>query len=81
MAVIPDELTDEQVVLLADIASTGISGAESGEVPAIPIAKPGGIHLEQLVAYPTDLRMTSPMKAMSWQDLDSSWSTTATLCR
>jgi len=32
VAVIPDELTDEQVVLLADIASTGISGAESGEV-------------------------------------------------
>jgi alcohol dehydrogenase len=32
MALIPDELTDEQVVLLADIASTGISGAESGEV-------------------------------------------------
>lgn len=32
MAKIPDELTDEQVVLLADIASTGISGAESGEV-------------------------------------------------
>ncbi|HEX6096278.1 MAG TPA: alcohol dehydrogenase catalytic domain-containing protein [Thermoanaerobaculia bacterium] len=32
MAVIPDELSDEQVVLLADIASTGISGAESGEV-------------------------------------------------
>jgi alcohol dehydrogenase len=32
LAVIPDELTDEQVVLLADIASTGISGAESGGV-------------------------------------------------
>lgn len=32
MALIPDELTDEQVVLLADIASTGISGAESGHV-------------------------------------------------
>jgi len=32
MARIPDDLTDEQVVLLADIASTGISGAESGEV-------------------------------------------------
>src|SRR6185295_9565500 len=32
MAVIPDELADEQVVLLADIASTGISGAESGGV-------------------------------------------------
>jgi threonine dehydrogenase-like Zn-dependent dehydrogenase len=32
MAKVPDELTDEQVVLLADIASTGISGAESGEV-------------------------------------------------
>jgi 2-desacetyl-2-hydroxyethyl bacteriochlorophyllide A dehydrogenase len=32
MAKIPNELTDEQVVLLADIASTGISGAESGEV-------------------------------------------------
>ena len=32
MARIPDELTDEQVVLLADIASTGISGAESGQV-------------------------------------------------
>ncbi|HEX7832815.1 MAG TPA: alcohol dehydrogenase catalytic domain-containing protein [Thermoanaerobaculia bacterium] len=32
LALIPDELTDEQVVLLADIASTGISGAESGEV-------------------------------------------------
>ncbi|HKE61237.1 MAG TPA: alcohol dehydrogenase catalytic domain-containing protein [Nitrospira sp.] len=29
---IPDELSDEQVVLLADIASTGFSGAESGEV-------------------------------------------------
>jgi alcohol dehydrogenase len=29
---IPDELKDEQVVLLADIASTGISGAESGGV-------------------------------------------------
>lgn len=29
---IPPELTDEQVVLLADIASTGISGAESGGV-------------------------------------------------
>ena len=32
MAPIPDELTDEQVVLLADIASTGFSGAESGQV-------------------------------------------------
>src|ERR1044071_9879552 len=32
LAKIPDELSDEQVVLLADIASTGISGAESGEV-------------------------------------------------
>lgn len=32
LAHIPDELTDEQVVLLADIASTGISGAESGRV-------------------------------------------------
>lgn len=29
---IPSELSDEQVVLLADIASTGFSGAESGEV-------------------------------------------------
>jgi alcohol dehydrogenase len=32
MAKIPAELTDEQVVLLADIASTGFSGAESGGV-------------------------------------------------
>lgn len=32
LAKIPDELTDEQVVLLADIASTGFSGAESGRV-------------------------------------------------
>lgn len=32
LAKIPDELTDEQVVLLTDIASTGISGAEAGEV-------------------------------------------------
>jgi alcohol dehydrogenase len=32
LAKIPDGLTDEQVVLLADIASTGISGAESGQV-------------------------------------------------
>jgi threonine dehydrogenase-like Zn-dependent dehydrogenase len=32
LAEIPDELTDEQVVLLADIASTGFSGAESGGV-------------------------------------------------
>jgi len=32
LARIPDELTDEQVVLLADIASTGFGGAESGRV-------------------------------------------------
>jgi alcohol dehydrogenase len=32
LAKIPDDLTDEQVVLLADIASTGIAAAESGEV-------------------------------------------------
>jgi threonine dehydrogenase-like Zn-dependent dehydrogenase len=32
LAKIPDELRDEQVVLLADIASTGFSGAESGAV-------------------------------------------------
>jgi alcohol dehydrogenase len=32
LARIPDEVTDEQVVLLADIASTGIGGAESGGV-------------------------------------------------
>jgi len=32
LAKIPDALTDEQVVLLADIASTGIGGAESGNI-------------------------------------------------
>ena len=32
LAKIPDGLTDEQVVLLADIASTGFSGAESGQI-------------------------------------------------
>ncbi len=32
LAKIPDELTDEQVVLLADIASTGFGGAESGSI-------------------------------------------------
>jgi alcohol dehydrogenase len=32
LAKIPDDVTDDQVVLLADIASTGISGAESGGV-------------------------------------------------
>ena len=32
LAKIPDELTDEQVVLLTDIASTGFSGAESAQV-------------------------------------------------
>ena len=32
MAKIPDELRDEQVVLLADIASTGISAAESADL-------------------------------------------------
>jgi alcohol dehydrogenase len=32
LALIPDALTDEQVLLLPDIASTGISGAESGNV-------------------------------------------------
>ena len=32
LAKIPVSLTDEQVVLLADIASTGFSGAESGKV-------------------------------------------------
>jgi alcohol dehydrogenase len=32
LAKIPDDVTDEQVVLLADIASTGFAGAESGGV-------------------------------------------------
>ena len=32
LAKIPDGLTDEQVVLLADIASTGFSGAESAKI-------------------------------------------------
>ncbi len=32
LAKIPDELSDEQVILLSDIASTGFSGAESGGV-------------------------------------------------
>jgi len=32
LAKIPDELADEQVVLLADIASTGFSGAESAQI-------------------------------------------------
>lgn len=32
LAIIPDDLSDEQVVLLADIASTGFSGAESGKI-------------------------------------------------
>lgn len=32
LAKIPDDLSDEQVVLLADIASTGISAAESGDI-------------------------------------------------
>ncbi len=32
LATIPAELRDEQVVLLADIASTGFSGAESGHI-------------------------------------------------
>jgi threonine dehydrogenase-like Zn-dependent dehydrogenase len=32
LAKIPDELTDEQMILLADIASTGFSGAESANI-------------------------------------------------
>ena len=32
LALVPDTLTDEQVLMLPDIASTGISGAESGNV-------------------------------------------------
>jgi threonine dehydrogenase-like Zn-dependent dehydrogenase len=32
LAKIPDELKDEQVVLLADIASTGFGGAEAGRI-------------------------------------------------
>src|SRR4249919_875604 len=32
LAKIPDDLTDEQVVLLADIASTGFSGAEAARI-------------------------------------------------
>jgi threonine dehydrogenase-like Zn-dependent dehydrogenase len=33
LAPIPDDMTDEECVLLADIASTGISAAESAEIP------------------------------------------------
>ncbi len=32
LALVPDGLTDQQVLMLPDIASTGISGAESGQV-------------------------------------------------
>ena len=32
LAVIPDELTDDEVVLCPDIFSTGLSGAESGQI-------------------------------------------------
>ena len=32
LAKVPDELTDEQVVLLADIASTGFGGAEAAQI-------------------------------------------------
>ena len=32
LAKIPDDLTDEQVALLSDIASTGFSGAESAQI-------------------------------------------------
>ena len=32
LAIVPDALTEEQVLMLPDIASTGISGAESGNV-------------------------------------------------
>jgi alcohol dehydrogenase len=32
LAVIPDQLTDAQVLMLPDIASTGISGAENGNI-------------------------------------------------
>jgi threonine dehydrogenase-like Zn-dependent dehydrogenase len=32
LAPIPDELTDEQVLLIPDIFSTGLSGAESGQI-------------------------------------------------
>jgi threonine dehydrogenase-like Zn-dependent dehydrogenase len=32
LAKVPDDLTDEQVVLLADIASTGFGGAEAGNI-------------------------------------------------
>ena len=32
LALVPDELSDEQVLMLPDIASTGISGAESGNI-------------------------------------------------
>lgn len=39
LAKIPDEVTDEQVVLLADIASTGFSGAESGGVKTLSHGK------------------------------------------
>src|SRR5260370_23842389 len=35
LAKIPDELADEQVVLLADIASTGISAAESADLQIV----------------------------------------------
>jgi len=48
LAVVPDELTDEQVHMLPDIASTGISGAESGNVrtgDSVPIFAQGPIGL------------------------------------
>ena len=32
LAIVPDGLTDEEVLMLPDIASTGIAGAESGQV-------------------------------------------------
>lgn len=51
LAKIPAELKDEQVVLLADIASTGISGAE-----ALSCLRPGGT-LSSLGVYSGKLEL------------------------
>ena len=48
LAKIPDDLKDEQVVLLADIASTGFAGAESGQIKIgdrVVVFAPGPIGL------------------------------------
>ncbi len=72
LAPIPDGLTDEQVMLLPDIFSTGLSGAESGNIrvgDAVAIFAQGPIGLCATLGA----HLRAPRLSSAWTPIQDGW--------